>query len=151
MEPSPSRLGSGVVRAVAPVAGANPHSDPGNPRWLHLTVRSSLTALLSVLSACPPGAGAFDSGFGPQRGGAGDASFGAARRLQDGRWTLAFPDEDACQVALRLVQAHAVRLRDVCAEVLAPLGVAPLPEVGGGGREYGEGGAEAQRRGARRQ
>lgn len=45
----------------------------------------------------------------------------AARRLQDGHWTLAFATEELCQEALRCADEHSQRLRDVCAEVLAPL------------------------------
>lgn len=145
-EPNPVALGTGVVRAVAPVAGATPYADRGHGKWLHVRVRSSLNALLTEVAAAtppPPGLPLVPSAGGPA--GAGPGSLASARRLQDGHWTLSFPDEEACQVALALVRAHALRLQDVCEEMLAPMGVVPEGKlVGGGGGSGGGCGAGGQ-------
>lgn len=149
-EPNPGALGTGVVRAVAPVAGATPYADRSHGKWLHVRVRSSLNALLGEVgsaSAAPPPPGLPLASAGP-------GFLSTARRLQDGHWTLSFPDEDSCQVALALVKAHTLRLQDVCEEMLEVGGVVQEGKQGaagggeqqqqgaGGGDEWGGGGEE---------
>ncbi|XP_048423754.1 protein TRANSPARENT TESTA 9-like isoform X1 [Pyrus x bretschneideri] len=87
----------GVVRMVAPLAGTNfilvsstrffllkPKPDDKHSRWLHLRIRPSTLPFVE-----------------PARYGA----YGKAKTkaLVDGRWTLAFRDEESCNSALSMV------------------------------------------------
>ncbi|KAK3011430.1 hypothetical protein RJ639_012308, partial [Escallonia herrerae] len=74
----------GAVRVVAPLAGCKPRIDDKHPRWLHLRIRPS--TIPSV-----------------------DAAQGKAKTkaLVDGRWTLAFRDEESCKSALCMILEEA--------------------------------------------
>ncbi|XP_068326196.1 protein TRANSPARENT TESTA 9-like isoform X3 [Pyrus communis] len=87
----------GVVRMVAPLAGSNfilvsstrffllkPKPDDKNSRWLHLRIRPSTLPFLE-----------------PAKYGAYGKS--KTKALVDGRWTLAFRDEESCNTALSMV------------------------------------------------
>jgi hypothetical protein len=104
---------SGVVHAVAPAAGAQPYVDAAHRKWLHLRVRPSVATLLSCV-ALPPVAGAapWAPGWAPP------PPLSAARRLQDGHWTLAFASEEVCQQALECVCEQTQLMREVCGGVL---------------------------------
>ncbi|KAK7411971.1 hypothetical protein VNO78_03416 [Psophocarpus tetragonolobus] len=74
----------GVVRVAAPLSGCNPRIDDKHPRWLHLRIRPSSLPVLDP------------------------AKFNAHGKLKtkafvDGRWTLAFRDEESCKSALSMI------------------------------------------------
>ncbi|XVE71913.1 hypothetical protein DITRI_Ditri10aG0189300 [Diplodiscus trichospermus] len=83
-EELPLKQHYGVVRVVAPLAGTNPRIDDKHPRWLHLRVRPSTLPFLD-----PPKFGT----HGKTR----------IRTLVDGRWTLAFRDDESCKAALSMI------------------------------------------------
>ncbi|ONI27194.1 hypothetical protein PRUPE_1G073600 [Prunus persica] len=74
----------GVVRMVAPLAGTDPKVDDKHSRWMHLRIRPSTFPFVE-----------------PARYGA----YGKAKTkaLVDGRWTLAFRDEESCNSALSMI------------------------------------------------
>ncbi|KAK3031958.1 hypothetical protein RJ639_037119 [Escallonia herrerae] len=74
----------GAVRVVAPLAGCKPRIDDKHPRWLHLRIRPSTIPFI-------------------------DAAHGKAKTkaLVDGRWTLAFRDEESCKSALSMILEEA--------------------------------------------
>ncbi|KAK9268415.1 hypothetical protein L1049_000165 [Liquidambar formosana] len=74
----------GVVRVAAPLAGSNPRIDDKHSRWLHLRIRPS-----SLPFADPSKSGA----YGKVK----------TKALVDGRWTLAFRDEESCKSALSMI------------------------------------------------
>ncbi|KAL3683721.1 hypothetical protein R1sor_001743 [Riccia sorocarpa] len=98
---SPSRNGSGIVRVIAPLAGSKPRVDDDHPRWLHLRIRSPHW----------PSADAGKLGTGGSR----------VKRLVDGRWTLAFPDEQSCKQAKGLVAEMIEIQSQLVKQVLDPL------------------------------
>ncbi|GER26949.1 hypothetical protein STAS_02626 [Striga asiatica] len=92
----------GLVRVLAPLAGCNPRIDDKHSRWLHLRIRpsslpfsdtSNYTARAKIRS----------------------------KALVDGRWTLAFRDEESCKRALTMVLDEAKLLSDEVERVLQPL------------------------------
>ncbi|XP_051150372.1 protein TRANSPARENT TESTA 9 isoform X2 [Andrographis paniculata] len=82
-EEFPMKPRHGVVRVVAPLAGCNPRIDDKHQRWLHLRIRPSS---FSLADAAAKGHGKVKS-----------------KHLVDGRWTLAFRDEDSCKRALDMI------------------------------------------------
>ncbi|KAG6518012.1 hypothetical protein ZIOFF_021413 [Zingiber officinale] len=68
----------GVVFAIAPLAASNPFIDEKQPTWLHLRIRPSTFPFIDPSK--------FDM-------------FYEAKDFSDGRWTLAFRDEQACKAA----------------------------------------------------
>ena len=128
---------SGVVHAVAPAAGAEvrapvrqlrvvvplltlrlhrpmqPFVDASHRKWLHLRVRPSVGTLLSCAALpLPAGGPPWAPGWAPP------PPLSAARRLQDGHWTLAFASEDVCMQALECVREQTQLMREVCGGVL---------------------------------
>eukprot|EP00898_Chlorokybus_atmophyticus_P006607 jgi/Chlat1/6948/Chrsp52S06614 len=103
-EPVPTRLNCGVVRAVAPLVGAQPTVDREHPKWLHLVVRSPL----------PPRDHSIEVGGGQMFG-------GARRRLSDGRWTVAFSDEEKSANAFKLVIDYMGLLQSSTKQAFAPM------------------------------
>lgn len=83
-EELPLKQHYGVVRVAAPLAGSNPQIDTRHPRWLHLRIRPS------TLPFVDPG----------KSGVYGKAK---TKALVDGRWTLAFRDEESCKYALSMI------------------------------------------------
>ncbi|XP_057499982.1 protein TRANSPARENT TESTA 9-like isoform X1 [Actinidia eriantha] len=86
-EELPLKQHYGVVRVTAPLAGCNPRIDDKHSRWLHLRVRPSTLPFMD------------------------SAKYAAQGKLKthalvDGRWTLAFRDEDSCQSALSMIAAE---------------------------------------------
>ncbi|KAG6542093.1 hypothetical protein Mapa_016511 [Marchantia paleacea] len=100
-EDTPSRNGHGIVRVIAPLAGSKPRVDDDHPRWLHLRIRSPHW----------PSADAGKLGTGGSR----------VKRLVDGRWTLAFSDEESCKNARVLVTEMIDTQSKLVKQVLAPL------------------------------
>ncbi|CAI9766435.1 unnamed protein product [Fraxinus pennsylvanica] len=88
----------GVIRVAAPLAGCNPRRDDKHPRWLHLRIRPSLFSFTDA---------AMHSAHGKVK----------LRALVDGRWILAFRDEESCKAALTMtleeirLQSHEVERR----------------------------------------
>ncbi|KAG6505614.1 hypothetical protein ZIOFF_037979 [Zingiber officinale] len=77
---SPVRQQGGIVRVTAPLSGSDPKIDEKHPKWLHLRIRPSTFPFLDL--AKPD---VFNKG--------------KVKNLVDGRWTLAFKDEEACKAA----------------------------------------------------
>ena len=99
IEPMPRKLGAGTVRAVAPIISSQARTDTRHPEWLHVYVRAPLSSLSSL-----------DKN---QRVN--------GRRLIDGQWTLAFPDEAAGGAALDMVLTHHTRLVSFVRDAVRPL------------------------------
>ncbi|XP_062164002.1 protein TRANSPARENT TESTA 9 [Alnus glutinosa] len=83
-EASPLKQHFGAVRVSAPLAGANPRIDDKHSRWLHLRIRPSALPFLDPVKS---------SAYGKVK----------TKALVDGRWTLAFRDEESCKSALSMV------------------------------------------------
>lgn len=84
LEELPLKQHYGVVRVVAPLAGCNPRIDDKHSRWLHLRIRpSSLPFVDSAKSVT--------------------LRKTKAKALVDGRWTLAFRNEESCKTALSMI------------------------------------------------
>ncbi|CAN1284333.1 Protein TRANSPARENT TESTA 9, partial [Linum perenne] len=85
LEELPLKQQCGVVRVTAPLAGSNPRIDEKHPKWLHLRIRPS------TLPSIDPGR---HSPNLPKP---------KAKTLVDGRWTLAFRDEESCKYAFSML------------------------------------------------
>ncbi|XP_074564364.1 protein TRANSPARENT TESTA 9 isoform X2 [Curcuma longa] len=77
---SPVRQQGGIVRVTAPLSGSDPKIDEKHPKWLHLRIRPSIFPFLDLTKP-----DVFNKG--------------KVKNLVDGRWTLAFKDEEACKAA----------------------------------------------------
>ncbi|KAG6525985.1 hypothetical protein ZIOFF_015959 [Zingiber officinale] len=77
---SPIRQQGGIVRVAAPLSSSDPKIDEKHPKWLHLRIRPSTLPFLD-----PARSDSFNKG--------------KTKNLIDGRWTLAFNDEEACKAA----------------------------------------------------
>ncbi|KDP41114.1 hypothetical protein JCGZ_03244 [Jatropha curcas] len=84
IEELPLKQHYGVVRIIAPLPGSNPRMDDKHPRWLHLRIRPSSLPFLDPAKS---------------------ANYRKMKRkfLVDGRWTLAFRNEEACKLALSMI------------------------------------------------
>ncbi|KAL2340519.1 hypothetical protein Fmac_008459 [Flemingia macrophylla] len=101
-EELPLKKPYGLVRVAAPLAGCNPRIDDKHPRWLHLRIRPSSLPLLDP------------------------SKFNAHGKLKtkafvDGRWTLAFRDEESCKSALSMILEEINFLSDEVHRRLKPL------------------------------
>ncbi|XP_004296503.1 PREDICTED: uncharacterized protein LOC101298213 [Fragaria vesca subsp. vesca] len=83
-EELPLKQHHGVVRVAAPLAGCKPKIDDKHSKWLHLRIRPS-----TLPSMDPARSGA----YGKVK----------TKALVDGRWTLAFRDEESCKSALAMI------------------------------------------------
>ncbi|KAE9464236.1 hypothetical protein C3L33_03866, partial [Rhododendron williamsianum] len=83
-EELPLKKHYGVVRVTAPLVGCNPIIDDKHSRWLHLRVRPSTFSFVDTT----------------KRAAQGKLKTNA---LVDGRWTLAFRDEDSCKSAMSMI------------------------------------------------
>lgn len=103
----------GRVRAVAPIAGCVAEIDAKHAKWLHVRVRSPWSQLSALAK----------SAYGQTGSGVGGGRMTAAqrRKLQDGHWTLAFPDAQSAERARGLVESARLRLRIASEMSLAPL------------------------------
>ncbi|GMI84218.1 green fluorescent seed 9, TRANSPARENT TESTA 9 [Hibiscus trionum] len=84
VEESPLRQNYGIVRVVAPLAGTNPRIDDKHSRWLHLRIRPSTLPYSDPSKPSMPRDTRIKS-------------------LVDGRWTLAFRDDQSCKTALSMI------------------------------------------------
>lgn len=73
----------GVIRVAAPLAGSNPRIDDKHTKWLHLSIRPSTLPVVDPTKF--------------------SASKGKTKSLIDGRWTLAFRDEESCKSAFSML------------------------------------------------
>ncbi|XP_015900238.3 protein TRANSPARENT TESTA 9 [Ziziphus jujuba] len=99
-EELPLKQHYGIVRIAAPLAGSNPRIDDKHSRWLHLRIRPSTLPFAD-----------------PAKSG------GRARTkaLVDGRWTLAFRDEESCKSALSMILEEIDIQNNVVERRLKPL------------------------------
>ncbi|KAF5954879.1 hypothetical protein HYC85_007735 [Camellia sinensis] len=84
-EELPLKQHCGVVRVAAPLAGCHPRIDDKHSRWLHLRIRPSTFPSIDTVK--------YAAAKGKPK----------TNALVDGRWTLAFRDEDSCKSALSMI------------------------------------------------
>ncbi|KAI4335345.1 hypothetical protein L6164_013999 [Bauhinia variegata] len=101
-EELPLKKNYGIVRVTAPLAGCNPRIDDKHSRWLHLRIRPSSLPFLDPVKF---------NVYGRMR----------SKALVDGRWTLAFRDEESCKSALFMTLEEIKLLRDEVHRRLKPL------------------------------
>ncbi|CAA7388074.1 unnamed protein product [Spirodela intermedia] len=94
-EELPLNQEKGIIRVAAPLAGSNPRADERQPKWLHLRIRPSTL---------------------PTRDAASNRKV-----LVDGRWTLAFGDEQTCQSAIAMIQEEMHLQQSEVEKALSPL------------------------------
>jgi|TARA_B110000977_G_scaffold137814_1_gene175053 hypothetical protein len=99
----------GVVRAVAPLGACDAFIDPSHKKWLRVRVRSPYSCLAAARKS--PGSSE-GSGPNPER---------LSKKLRDGHWTLAFPDEETCAAASDALENGAKTLRAACRAAMAPV------------------------------
>ncbi|KAL2970799.1 hypothetical protein AAZX31_15G159100 [Glycine max] len=107
-EELPLKKPYGVVRVAAPLAGCNPRIDDKHPRWLHMRIRPSS---LPVLDPAKFNAHAHAHAHGKLK----------TKAFVDGRWTLAFRDEESCKSALSMILEEINFLSDEVHRRLKPL------------------------------
>ncbi|KAK4370180.1 hypothetical protein RND71_009655 [Anisodus tanguticus] len=98
----PVRPSFGVVCVVAPLGGCNPRIDEKHMRWLHLRIRPSSFPYID----------------------AAEHTFNAkvkSKALVDGRWTLAFRDEDSCKAAFSMIIEELKLLSDEVERRIKPM------------------------------
>ncbi|KAL5769144.1 hypothetical protein ACOSQ2_015927 [Xanthoceras sorbifolium] len=83
-EELPLKQQCGIIRVVAPLAGSKPKIDEKHSRWLHLRIRPSTLPFTESAKATA-------------------YSKVKAKALVDGRWTLAFRDEESCKSAFSMI------------------------------------------------
>lgn len=101
LEKHPLHFKRGVVIAMAPLAGLNPNVDEKHPTWLHLQIRE------------------FDPKFDESK--TRSHHLNTSNHEENGRWTLGFPDADACVAAQLLILEETNRQRSSVESLLAPL------------------------------
>eukprot|EP00250_Pteridium_aquilinum_P000284 c10318_g1_i1 orf=684-2747(+) len=112
-EDVPLKSRRGIIRVIAALAGSNPKVDEDHPKWLHLRIRSPHPPTTDIAKV--------GAGGRPK-----------SRRLVDGRWTLAFPDEKTCKYAQTAVLEEIDIQRLAVQQVLEPLLDAPaVPSMQG--------------------
>ncbi|XP_021751026.1 protein CLEC16A homolog isoform X1 [Chenopodium quinoa] len=102
VEELPLKQNVGVVRVVAPLAACNPRIDDKHPRWLHLRIRPPTLQSLNPSKTAALGKA-------------------KARTLVDGRWTLAFRDEESCKSAVSMIHEEFNLLSQEVERQLKPL------------------------------
>ncbi|KAL6560166.1 hypothetical protein OROHE_006404 [Orobanche hederae] len=103
-EELPMKRQRGVVRVLAPLAGCNPMIDDKHSRWLHLRIRPSSFPFKDTTNYTTTTRGKVKS-----------------KALVDGRWTLAFRDEEACKYALSMILEEVNFLSHEVERILQPL------------------------------
>ncbi|GMP84219.1 hypothetical protein CsSME_00037833 [Camellia sinensis var. sinensis] len=101
LEKHPLHFKRGVVIAMAPLAGLNPNVDEKHPTWLHLRIRE------------------FDPKFDESK--TRSHHLNTSNHEENGRWTLGFPDADACVAAQLLILEETNKQRSSVESLLAPL------------------------------
>ncbi|XP_057960097.1 protein TRANSPARENT TESTA 9-like isoform X3 [Malania oleifera] len=107
VEKHPFHTRRGVVIAVAPLAVLNPTIDENHPTWLRLRIRE----------------------FNPRFDASKTRShlWDASKHVEDGTWTLGFPNAEACVAAQLLLQEAINKQRSFVKDFLAPLVQDVLP------------------------
>ncbi|OQU81274.1 hypothetical protein SORBI_3006G035300 [Sorghum bicolor] len=108
LEQLPLKQERGIVRVMAPLAGSDPRIDMKHEKWLHLRIRPSSVPFLDTEKHKAK----------------------TKKYLVDGRWTLAFSDEQSCKVAESMVIEEMKLQRDAVREQLKPLVEFDMPEDG---------------------
>ncbi|KZV26795.1 hypothetical protein F511_06642 [Dorcoceras hygrometricum] len=101
-EELPMKQGYGVVRVVAPLAGCNPRMDDKHLKWLHLRIRPSSFPFFDTNKYM-------------------NQEKVKSKALVDGRWTLAFLDEEICKRALSMIVEKANLQSHQVETILKPL------------------------------
>ncbi|XP_073290404.1 protein TRANSPARENT TESTA 9-like isoform X1 [Primulina huaijiensis] len=101
-EELPMKQGYGVVRVVAPLAGCNPRIDDKHLKWLHLQIRPSSFPFSDTSNYI-------------------NREKVKSKALVDGRWTLAFRDEEICKRALSMIVEEANLQSHQVESILKPL------------------------------
>ncbi|ESW10756.1 hypothetical protein PHAVU_009G235200 [Phaseolus vulgaris] len=101
-EELPLKKPFGLVRVAAPLAGCNPKIDDKHPRWLHLRIRPSSLPVLDPAKFNTHGKS-------------------KTKAFVDGRWTLAFREEESCKSALCMIVEEINFLHDEVHRRLKPL------------------------------
>ncbi|WJX91041.1 hypothetical protein P8452_72873 [Trifolium repens] len=101
-EELPLQKSHGTVRVTAPLAGCDPRIDDTHSTWLHLRIRSSSLPFLDPAKS---------NDYGRMK----------SKSLVDGRWTLAFRDEQSCNSALGMIVEEINILSDEVHRRLKPL------------------------------
>ncbi|KAH1209333.1 Protein TRANSPARENT TESTA 9 [Glycine max] len=109
-EELPLKKPYGVVRVAAPLAGCNPRIDDKHPRWLHMRIRPSSLPVLDP-AKFNAHAHAHAHAHGKLK----------TKAFVDGRWTLAFRDEESCKSALSMILEEINFLSDEVHRRLKPL------------------------------
>lgn len=108
LEELPIKQERGIVRVMAPLAGCDPRIDEKHKKWLHLCIRPSSVPFLE-----------------PEKHKAKTKKY-----LVDGRWTLAFSDEQSCKAAESMVIEEIKLQQDAVGKQLKPLVEFDMPEDG---------------------
>ncbi|KAF8044246.1 hypothetical protein BT93_A2283 [Corymbia citriodora subsp. variegata] len=99
MEKHPFRTQKGVVIAIAPLPGLSPKIDKEHPTWLHLQIRE------------------FDPRFDSSKMKSQHSK--RSNHTTDGKWTLGFPNAEACKAAQLMILEETSRQRSFVEQQLA--------------------------------
>lgn len=99
MEKHPFRTQKGVVIAIAPLPGLSPKIEKEHPTWLHLQIRE------------------FDPRFDSSK--TKSHHLKRSNHVTDGRWTLGFPNAEACKAAQLMILEETSRQRSFVEQQLA--------------------------------
>ncbi|KAL3642809.1 hypothetical protein CASFOL_013624 [Castilleja foliolosa] len=102
VEELPMKPQHGLVRVLAPLAGCNPRIDDKHSRWLHLRIRPSSFPFANTAN---------NTARGKVK----------PKALVDGRWTLAFRDEESCKNAMSMILEELKLQSDEVERLLQPL------------------------------
>lgn len=97
VEKHPFHSRSGIVLAIAPLAGLTPKIDEKHATWLHLQVRDFNPLLLGKRS-----------------------NLNSTNHEMNARWTLGFSDAEACEAACLLIAEETNKQRSFVESLLAP-------------------------------
>ncbi|XP_039686417.1 protein TRANSPARENT TESTA 9 isoform X4 [Medicago truncatula] len=101
-EELPLKKPYGVVRVAAPLAGCNPRVDDKHSKWLHLRIRPSALPFLDPVKY---------NRHGKLK----------TKAFVDGRWILAFRDEESCKNAFLMIREEINHLCDEVDRRIKPL------------------------------
>lgn len=101
-EELPLKKPYGVVRVAAPLAGCNPRVDDKHSKWLHLRIRPSALPFLDPVKF---------NRHGKLK----------TKAFVDGRWILAFRDEESCKNAFLMIREEINYLCDEVHRRIKPL------------------------------
>ncbi|KAK3142856.1 hypothetical protein QOZ80_4BG0352680 [Eleusine coracana subsp. coracana] len=108
LEELPLKQERGIVRVIAPLAGSDPRIDENHVKWLHLRIRPSTVPFLD-----------------PEK-----YKGKTKKHLVDGRWTLAFGDEQSCKAAETMVIEEMKLQQNAIGKQLKSLVQFEMPEDG---------------------